>query len=103
MKFLSHMKPASPALESTARRAVFRERASPKPYKSDQRSVNPLRQLACALKSARPGPSVSRTAVRFGSQPPQTCPNSQAAFHRVRNRLILNRKIKAQTASNPRS
>ncbi len=47
-------------------------------------------------------PSVRRTAMRFASQPPQTCLKSRATFIRARKRLILNHEIKAQTASKHR-
>ena len=45
---------------------------------------------------------VWRTAVRFAPQRWQTGLNYRATSTRVRKRLILNRKIKAQMASQPR-
>jgi hypothetical protein len=90
MKPLPCIKPASPPLANTISRAVFRERASSKPRKTRRLGANPRRQPACALKPVSPSSSVSRTAVRCGSQPPQTCLNRRSTFYRVRKRLILN-------------
>jgi len=99
------MKPATPMTSpfhhpiDTARRAVSRERARPEPRKTRH-----SRQTRPGGRPAPPNPRhpahpVRRTAVRFASRPPQTCLKRPATSTRVRKRLILNRKFKAQTAS----
>ena len=102
MKLFTRMNPASLPLANTARRAVFRERACPEPPKARHLPIHPLPQPTFDINPQSPRPFVRRTAVRFASRPPQTCLKRRGTSTRARKQLILNRKIKAHTASRPR-
>lgn len=102
------MKPATPMIipfhqpADTARSAVLgnvRPRSPGKPVIHALTRPGHRHTTSNPRRRAHP---VRRTAVRFASQPPQTCLKHWATFIRARKRLILNHGIKAQTASNPR-